>query len=279
MPFDGEHDWASGRDGVLPLLLQWGCVQGCSTLHHPTRRGDSPECPANTSQCPHKGGCHGYDCGAHYREEAPKQVPWLGKVLHPSRPVVAAGEIPPLSRGPRQRPCSQSMGEGLVWIPQTEEPSVSTTQLAPLTYQRVGDCLMSNMATWFCQSNGLSSKESATRGGFQLRHLECGSTYGAYCSDHEHQPHCKRWSNGGNYMDTMTTSVGTVTLSGPEQEASTQGLQYWMSQTLCKKQPENCLWVVRWTAYLFWVGKGTDDHLWVERVECQWVVTMLSINF
>ena len=28
---------------------------------------------------------------------------------------------------------------------------------------------------------------------------------------------------GVTYMDTMTTSVGRVTLSGPKQEASTQG--------------------------------------------------------
>ena len=36
------------------------------------------------------------------------------KVLHPSRSIVAAGQIPPLSRGPRQRPCCRSLGEGLV---------------------------------------------------------------------------------------------------------------------------------------------------------------------
>ena len=61
----------------------------------------------------------------------PNKFPGWEKVLHPSRPVVAAGEILPLSRGPRQRPCSQSMGEGLVHIPQTEELSVLTTQLEP----------------------------------------------------------------------------------------------------------------------------------------------------
>ena len=53
------------------------------------------------------------------------------KVLHPSRSVLTAGQIPPLSKGLRQRPCGQSLGEGLVQIPQTEELSVSTTQLEP----------------------------------------------------------------------------------------------------------------------------------------------------
>ena len=44
----------------------------------------------------------------------PNRFPGWEKVLCPSRPVVAAGQIPPLSRDPRQRPCSWSMGEGLV---------------------------------------------------------------------------------------------------------------------------------------------------------------------
>ena len=59
------------------------------------------------------------------------KFPGWEKVLCPSRPVVAARQIPPLSRGLRQRSHSWSMGEGLVHIPRTEEPSVSTTQPEP----------------------------------------------------------------------------------------------------------------------------------------------------
>ena len=44
----------------------------------------------------------------------PNKFPDWEKVLHPSRPVVATGQIPPLSRGLRQRPHSWSTGEGLV---------------------------------------------------------------------------------------------------------------------------------------------------------------------
>ena len=47
----------------------------------------------------------------------PNKFPGREKVLHPSRPIVATGQIPSLSKGPRQRPYSQSLGEGLVWIP------------------------------------------------------------------------------------------------------------------------------------------------------------------
>ena len=42
------------------------------------------------------------------------QFPGWEKVLHPSRPIVAAGQIPPLSRAPKPRPRSWSMGERLV---------------------------------------------------------------------------------------------------------------------------------------------------------------------
>ena len=59
----------------------------------------------------------------------PNNFPGWEKVLHSSRPVVAAREIPHLSRGLGQRPHSQSTGEGLVRIPQNEEPHVLTTQL------------------------------------------------------------------------------------------------------------------------------------------------------
>ena len=58
----------------------------------------------------------------------PNKFPGWEKVLHSSRPVVATGEIPPLPRGPRQRPHSWSMGEGLVQVPQTEEPIMLSTQ-------------------------------------------------------------------------------------------------------------------------------------------------------
>ena len=42
------------------------------------------------------------------------QFPGWEKVLHPIRPVVAARQITPLLRGPKQRPHSWSLGERLV---------------------------------------------------------------------------------------------------------------------------------------------------------------------
>ena len=65
------------------------------------------------------------------KKRPPNKFPGWQKVIHPSRPIVAARQILPLSRGPRWRPSSRSMGEGLVWLPQTKEPRVSTTQSEP----------------------------------------------------------------------------------------------------------------------------------------------------
>ena len=64
-------------------------------------------------------------------EKPPNHFPGWEKVLHPSRPIVATGQIPPLLRGPKQRPHSQSSGERLVQHPQTDESRVSATQPDP----------------------------------------------------------------------------------------------------------------------------------------------------
>ena len=50
-------------------------------------------------------------------KKPPNQFPDWEKVLHPFRPIVAAGQIPPLSSGPKWRPHSQSLGERLVQCP------------------------------------------------------------------------------------------------------------------------------------------------------------------
>ena len=59
--------------------------------------------------------------------------------------------------------------------------------------------------------------------------------------------------------------------------------------TWYNKQPDNCLWVVRWTDYCFWVGKWINDCLWADRSanDClwaeglghHWVVTILIAVF
>ena len=51
-------------------------------------------------------------------EQPPNQFPGWREVLHPSRPVVAARQIPHISWGSRQ---SRSSGERIVWCQQADE--------------------------------------------------------------------------------------------------------------------------------------------------------------
>ena len=48
------------------------------------------------------------------KEQPPNQFPRWREVLHPSRPVVATGQIPPISQGSKWRPHNQSSGERMV---------------------------------------------------------------------------------------------------------------------------------------------------------------------
>ena len=83
MPFGGEHERALERNGMLPLLLQWGCIprHGSSRRNpcHSTQGGHTPEHPASTNWHPYEESHH----GAHCREEASKPVPCLGESAAP----------------------------------------------------------------------------------------------------------------------------------------------------------------------------------------------------
>ena len=97
------------------------------------------------------------------------QYPGWQKVLHPSRPVVAAGEIIPLSRGMKQRPHSQSSGGGLVWQPQTkEQEGVNHPVRIPFANQQVGGCLVTDTTSWFCQCDCVSVEGPVTRRGLWI---------------------------------------------------------------------------------------------------------------
>ena len=230
MPFGGEHDRALGRDGVLPLLLQWGCVQGHSSCRgnpcHPTQGGHSPECPANTSWHPHKGSYHRDDCGAPIEKRPPKKFPGWKRVLHPSRPIVATGGTSPLSRGLKRRPHSWSMGWRLVWQPQTEEPGVSTTQPeAPLPTNKMEAIWQVMLPPGFIRVTACLQRDQSMEGlcivPLDLLMIEVISVPAVAMMSTS----CimRDEVTGVTYMDTVATSVGRVTLSGSKQETLAQG--------------------------------------------------------
>ena len=154
------------------------------------------------------------------------QFPGWEKVLHPSRPIVTAGETPPLLRGTKQRPHSLSSGGGLVQQPQAKEPGVSATQsepplptsksevvwqvTPPLGFIGVTACL------WTDQS-----LEGVCKIPLDPLMIEVilAPTVATMSMSHIVRDEV----TGATYMDTMTTLVGWVTLSGPGQEASAQG--------------------------------------------------------
>ena len=72
------------------------------------------------------------------REQPPNQFPGWKQVLHPSRPVIATGQIPPISQGSKWRPHSRSLGERMVqcqWA--DEELKVQSTKSEPTSPTKV----------------------------------------------------------------------------------------------------------------------------------------------
>ena len=148
------------------------------------------------------------------------------KVLHSSRHVVAAGQIPLLSRGPRLRPYSWSLRGGMVWTTQTKEPGVMTTQpepppptkeleiiwqvTLPPGFLGVTVCLHSD------QSMEGVCKVPQDPLMIEVISVPAVAMMSTSCIMRDEV-------TGETYMDTMTTLVGRVTLSGPKQETSAQG--------------------------------------------------------
>ena len=159
-------------------------------------------------------------------KKPPNQFPGWEKVLHPSRPVVATGHIPPLSTGVKWGPHSWSLRERLVWHLQTNELRVSATQSESPSPTRESDVVWQAMlppgiiGVAACLWRDQSPKEVCEVPPDPLRVAVLSGPAMATMSTS-----CivKDEVMGATYMDTMTNLVGQVTLSGPGQEALTKG--------------------------------------------------------
>ena len=155
---------------------------------------------------------------------APKLLGWE-KVLHPSWPVVATGDIPQPTKTPKQNVGSSQLSQMIpikllvspLRTPTPPQPSPSMQALAlvrpptpPHGFSGVTACLhtpelvevdleapVGAMAIGLVSTPGISSVSSS-----QI---------------------VKDKLMGITYMDTVTTSVGRVTISGPDQEAFPMG--------------------------------------------------------
>ena len=65
------------------------------------------------------------------RSNPPNWFPGWKEVIHPSRLVVAAGQISLILQGPKWRPCSQSSGGRMVWQQQPDESKVQINKSEP----------------------------------------------------------------------------------------------------------------------------------------------------
>ena len=109
----------------LIRYLQWhGSPRG--TLNDPTKGSCPQECPTNTGQLPVKEAIAKVTEEPTEKEKPPNWFPGWREVLHPSRLIVATGQIPPPLRGPKQKPHSQSSGESMA---QQQKPNESKAQI------------------------------------------------------------------------------------------------------------------------------------------------------
>ena len=175
-----------------------------------------PEEPS-TSQTPNKKSTR--------RVHSPNWFPGWREVIHPSRLVTAAGQIPLISQSSKQRPHSKSSGERMAWHWRVEEqvqnmrsePTLPTGMLEtsqqvmlPPGFWGATTCLWGNPLLVNVPEAPLDPLQLAAGKEPTV------ATMSASCI-------VKDEATGVTYMDTMTTSMGWVALSGPNQGTLAKG--------------------------------------------------------
>ena len=215
---------------MLHFLLQWGCIQwhGSSrgTPSNSTKRSYAQGQLAHTGQPPVKEATMDIAMKSTVQKRPPNQFSGWEKVLHLSRPVVATGQIPPLSRGPKPRPHSWSLGERLVQHHQTNESRMSATQSEPPSPTKELDVVQGMMLppgfageTACLQREQLLEEVCKVSPGLLGMAVISGPAMAAMSTIHI----VKDKVMGATYMDTVTTLVRQVTFSSPKQETLVQG--------------------------------------------------------
>ena len=134
------------------------------------------------------------------------KFPGWEKLLDPSRPIVAARQIPPLWKGPRWRPYSWRLGEGLVQIPQTEEPRVSTTQSeSPCPMKELGVTQWMMLPPGFAGVTVCLQRDQPPEGVSDPDSLRMAIVSGPSIATMSASHIVKDEVTGVTYMDTMTT--------------------------------------------------------------------------
>ena len=160
------------------------------------------------------------------KEQPLNQFPGSKEVIHPSRLVVATGQIPPILQGPKQRPCSWSSCERMVqwqWEDESKVQSIKSEPPSPTKELEIARWVMlppGFMGVTACLQRDPSPEKVHEVPQVPLR---IAAVLGPTMATMSASCIVKDEATGVTYMDPMTTSMGQVALSGPKQEASTQG--------------------------------------------------------
>ena len=155
---------------------------------------------------------------------APKFLGWE-KVLHPSQPVVATGEIPQLTRTPRLKVGSNQLSRIIqiklpvspLRTPTPPQPSPSTQTLA-LVWLPTPLHGFSGVMACLHTPELMEVDLEVPIGAIPIR-LIVTPGISSVSSSHI----VKDKITGMTYVDTITTSVGRVAISGPDPEAFPMG--------------------------------------------------------
>ena len=161
------------------------------------------------------------------REDSPNWFPGWKEVLHPSWPAIAAGQIPPISQGSKQRPHSRSSRERLAQCQRAdEELKVQSTKSEPtlpmqaleIAWQVTPPPGFLGVMACLWKNPSLEKAHGAPPDPLQIAAVIEPTVATMSASQI-----VKDEATGVTYMDTITTFLGWVALSGPHQGTPAKG--------------------------------------------------------
>ena len=145
------------------------------------------------------------------------------KVLQPSRPMLL-GRIPLYQEAQGKGLAVGVWGKGLVWLPQTKELKVLTTQLEPPSPTKELEVAWQVMPPpGFASVTVCLWRDQLPEGASHPDSLRMAVLSGPAVATISTSHIVNDEVTGVTYMDTVTTLVGWLTLDGPRQEAWAQG--------------------------------------------------------
>ena len=153
----------------------------------------------------------------------PNPVFWLGEGAIPLQTCICHQADSPSIERPKTRPHSQSFGERLVQHCQTDESRILATQSEPPSPIKESEVVWQTMLpTGFAGVTACLWRDQLSEEVYKVSSgpLGMGVVLGPALVTMSTSCIVRDEVTGVTYMDTVTTLVGQVTLSGPKQEAS-----------------------------------------------------------